>query len=147
MGPTWNVRCGCAILCNMDSFRKSANIDRVTDKRKDSLFRLVDTDGSGTIDAQEFAVLYDAIKKDLAEELEKEAAIQKEAASAKRRVKMLLLFAAVLVSFLAVSVAANFVVMLTVVDEAITTTTDSSAIFVAKGSDSIVKTAIATEDL
>ena len=50
----------------------------MTDRRKESLFNLVDTDGSGSIDAQEFAVLYDAIKKDLAEELEKEAELQKE---------------------------------------------------------------------
>merc|ERR1719321_371214 len=110
------------------SFRKSANIDRVTDKRKDSLFRLVDTDGSGTIDAQEFAVLYDAIKKDLAEELEKEAELQKEASSAKRRFKMLLLFVAVLLSFLAASVAANFAVIFTVVDQAITTTATSTGL-------------------
>merc|ERR1712227_181883 len=147
MGPTWNVRCGCAILCNMDSFRKSANIDRVTDKRKDSLFRLVDTDGSGTIGAQEFAVLYDAIKKDLAEELEKEAALAKEASSARRRFKMLLLFVAVLVSFLAASVAANFAVIFTVVDQAVTTTTTSEGILEVKGSDTIAKTAIATHDL
>merc|ERR1712110_1184087 len=126
------------------SFRKSANIDRVTDKRKDSLFRLVDADGSGTIDAQEFAVLYDAIKKDLAEELEKEAALAKEASSAKRRFKMLLLFVAVLVSFLAASVAANFAVIFTVVDQAITTTT---GILEVKGSDTIAKTAVATQDL
>jgi len=129
------------------SFRKSANIDRVTDKRKDSLFRLVDTDGSGTIDAQEFAVLYDAIKKDLAEELEKEAALEKEASSAKRRFKMLLLFVAVLVSFLAASVAANFAVIFSVVDQAITTTTTSSGVLEVKGSDTIAKTAIATVDV
>jgi len=129
------------------SFRKSANIDRVTDKRKDSLFRLVDTDGSGTIDAQEFAVLYDAIKKDLAEELEKEAALAKEASSAKRRFKMLLLFVAVLVSFLAAPVAANFAVIFTVVDQAITTTTTSTGILEVKGSDTIAKTAVATQDL
>jgi hypothetical protein len=129
------------------SFRKSANIDRVTDKRKDSLFRLVDTDGSGTIDAQEFAVLYDAIKKDLAEELEKEAALQQEASSARRRFKMLLLFVAVLVSFLAASVAANFAVIFTVVDQAVTTTTTSSGLLEVKGTGAIAKTAIATEDL
>jgi len=129
------------------SFRKSANIDRVTDKRKDSLFRLVDTDGSGTIDAQEFAVLYDAIKKDLAEELEKEAALQKEASSARRRFKMLLLFVAVLVSFLAASVAANFAVIFTVVDQAITTTTTSSGLLEVKGTGAIAKTAVATEDV
>merc|ERR1711988_1900373 len=123
------------------SFRKSANIDRVTDKRKDSLFRLVDTDGSGTIDAQEFAVLYDAIKKDLA------AALEKEASSARRRFKMLLLFVAVLVSFLAASVAANFAVIFTVVDQAITTTTTSTGLLEVKGSDYIAKTAIATEDV
>jgi hypothetical protein len=129
------------------SFRKSANIERVTDKRKDSLFQLVDTDGSGTIDAQEFAVLYDAIKKDLAEELEKEAALQKEASSARRRLKMLLLFVAVLVSFLAASVAANFAVIFTVVDQAITTTATSAGLLGVKGTDSIAKTAIATEDV
>jgi hypothetical protein len=129
------------------SFRKSANIDRVTDKRKDSLFRLVDTDGSGTIDAQEFAVLYDAIKKDLAEELEKEAALQKEASSARRRFKMLLLFVAVLVSFLAASVAANFAVIFTVVDQAITTTTTSTGVLEVKGTDTIAKTATATQDV
>jgi hypothetical protein len=129
------------------SFRKSANIDHVTDKRKDSLFRLVDTDGSGSIDAQEFAVLYDAIKKDLAEELEKEAALEKEASSARRRFKMLLLFVAVLVSFLAASVAANFAVIFTVVDEAITTTTSSSGLLEVKGSDMVAKTAIATQDV
>jgi len=129
------------------SFRKSANVDRVTDKRKDSLFRLVDTDGSGTIDAQEFAVLYDAIKKDLAEELEKEAALQKEASSARRRVKMLLLFVAVLVSFLAASVAANFAVIFTVVDQAVTTTTTSTGLLEVKGTDTIAKTAIATQDV
>jgi predicted esterase len=129
------------------SFRKSANVDRVTDKRKDSLFRLVDTDGSGSIDAQEFAVLYDAIKKDLAEELEKEAALEKEASSARRRFKMLLLFVAVLVSFLAASVAANFAVIFTVVDEAITTTTTSSGLLEVKGSDMVAKTAVATQDV
>jgi len=129
------------------SFRKSANVDRVTDKRQDSLFRLVDTDGSGTIDAQEFAVLYDAIKKDLAEELEKEAQLQKEASSARRRVKMLLLFVAVLVSFLAASVAANFAVIFTVVDQAVTTTASSTGLLEVKGSDTIAKTAIAAQDI
>jgi hypothetical protein len=129
------------------SFRKSANIDRVTDKRKYSLFRLVDTDGSGTIDAQEFAVLYDAIKKDLAEELEKEAALAKEASSARRRFKMLLLFVAVLVSFLAASVAANFAVIFTVVDQAITTTTTQTGLLEVKGTDTIAKMAIATHEV
>merc|ERR1719316_401669 len=127
--------------------RKSANADRVTDRRKESLFNLVDTDGSGSIDAQEFAVLYDAIKKDLAEELEKEAELQKQASSARRRFKMLLLFVAVLVSFLAASVAANFAVIFTVVDQAITTTTTSTGLLEVKGTDTIAKTAAATQDV
>merc|ERR1719372_36737 len=123
---------------------KSAN---AADKRKESLFRLVDTDDSGTIDAQEFAVLYDAIKKDLEEELEKQAALEKEASSATRRFKMLLLFVAVLVSFLAASVAANFAVIFTVVDQAITTSTTSSGLLEVKGTDTIAKTASATQDV
>merc|ERR1719408_268530 len=126
---------------------KDCDAERVTDRRKESLFNLVDTDGSGTIDAQEFAVLYDAIKKDLAEELEKEAELQKEATSARRRVKMLMLFVAVLVSFLAASVAANFAVIFTVVDQAVTTTTTSTGLLEVKGTNSIAKTAIATEDV
>jgi len=131
----------------MQGLRESANTDRVTDRRKESLFNLVDTDGSGAIDAAEFAVLYDAIKKDLAEELEKEAELQKEAMSARRRVKMLMLFVIVLVSFLAASVAANFAVIFTVVDKAVQTTTSSTGLLEVKGSDMIAKTAIATQDL
>jgi hypothetical protein len=60
---------------------------------------------------------------------------------------MLLLFVAVLVSFLAASVAANFAVIFTVVDEAITTTTTSSGLLEVKGSDTIAKTAVATQDV
>jgi hypothetical protein len=115
--------------------------------KKDSLLHLVDTDGSGTIDAHEFAVLYDAIKRDLEEDLEKQAALEKEASGATRKFKMLLLFVAVLVSFLAASVAANFAVLFTFVDSAITTETTSSGLLAAKGSDSIIKTAIATQDV
>jgi hypothetical protein len=60
---------------------------------------------------------------------------------------MLLLFVAVLVSFLAASVAANFAVIFTVVDQAVTTTTTSSGLLEVKGTGAIAKTAIATEDL
>jgi hypothetical protein len=112
-----------------------------------SLLHLVDSDNSGGIDAHEFAVLYDAIKRDLEEDLEKQAALEKEASSATRRFKMLLLFVAVLVSFLAASVAANFAVLFTFVDSAITTATTSSGLLEARGSDTIVKTAIATQDV
>jgi len=114
---------------------------------RDSVFRFVENDDSGTIDAREFAVLYDAIKKDLEEDLEKQAALEKEASSATRRFKMLLLFVAVLVSFLAASVAANFAVLFTFVDAAITTATTGSGMLEVKGSDTIIKTAIATQDV
>merc|ERR1719267_396004 len=113
--------------------------------REDALRRIVDKD-SATIDAQEFAVLYDAIKKDLEEDIEKQLALEKEASSATRRFKMLLLFVAVLVSFLAASVAANFAVLFTFVDSAITTATTGAGLLEVKGSDTIVKTAIATQD-
>merc|ERR1719197_1522626 len=114
---------------------------------RDSVSRLVENDDSGTIEAREFAVLYDAIKKDLEEDLEKQAALEKEASSATRRFKMLLLFVAVLVSFLAASVAANFAVLFTFVDAAITTATTGSGMLEVKGSDTIIKTAIATQDV
>jgi hypothetical protein len=114
---------------------------------KDMILQHLDADKSGAIDAREFAVLYDAIKKDLEEELSHQAALEKEASSATRKFKMLLLFVAVLVSFLAASVAANFAVLFTFVDSAITTATTTSGLLQAKGSDSIVKTAIATQDV
>merc|ERR1719327_150723 len=114
--------------------------------RKDSIQRLVGSDETGCIDAQEFAVLYDAIKRDLEEDMENNAALEKEASSATRRFKMLLLFVAVLVSFLAASVAANFAVLFTFVDSAITTATTGTGLLEVKGSDQIVKTAVATQD-
>jgi hypothetical protein len=60
---------------------------------------------------------------------------------------MLLLFVAVLVSFLAASVAANFAVIFSVVDSAITTTTTSTGLLEVKGTDTIAKTATATQDV
>lgn len=70
--------------------------------RSQSLFKAVDTDGSGQIDKAEFGKLYDLIKVECEAELAKEAQLEKDAKRSKRQMKMAfcvagLMFAALLI--------------------------------------------------
>lgn len=96
-----------------------------TDTRKESLFAMVDTDGSGTIDKQEFNQLYEAVKKDLKEEQAKEQELEEQATRAKRRMKTFAAITVFLAVFLGISIVANAAIMLRVVDEGVKTTVES----------------------
>ena len=109
--------------------------------------RRVDETKTGTIDKAEFGNLFDVIRAEAeAENNEKMAMAKKQAATA-RKTKLFGCVAAVMGVFLAVSVAANFAVMFSVVDNAVKTTVSHTGYLEVKGSDKIVQTAEATETL
>ena len=107
----------------------------------------VDETKTGTIDKAEFGNLFDVIRAEAeAENNEKMAMAKKQQATA-RKTKLFGCVAAVMGVFLAVSVAANFAVMFSVVDSAIKTTVSHTGYLEVKGSDQIVQTAEATTTL
>ena len=101
-----------------------------TDVRKKSLFRLVDTDHSGTIDQAEFGELYDVVREQTEKELMAKVTAQKSAVASKRKVKLLGCSLGVMMLFLGLSVAANFVVTLTLLEATKEMHTSESGILV-----------------
>ena len=98
--------------------RKSA---RATDLRKQSLFAIADADKSGLIDEAEFGELYDIVKERAVIDVAARMSAEKKAVSAKRKVKLFACFGLVMAVFLGLSVAANFVATLYVVDTQVST--------------------------
>ena len=86
-------------------------------KRKESLFNMIDADGSGQIEKVEFDKLYDIVETHVKEEVREHQTLEKRVKTNKRRVAVLATFAVVLIGFLCLSVAANAAVIFVVVDK------------------------------
>ena len=82
----------------------------VADVGRNSLFDMVDTDASGAIDKEEFAKLYDEIKKETMMELARQHELEVKTMATKRRLKLTACLGAIMAVALAISVAANFAV-------------------------------------
>ena len=132
---------------SLRSEMSSRNSTNVSDIRKQSLFGIMDKDGTGTIDKAEFDKLYDVIEKETAQHLADQLAMQERQERHLRRVKVLACVSFVLLGFLMLSASSNFALTLLAVDSQMKTTTDASGAMTVKGGDSIVKTAVATEDI
>lgn len=76
-------------------------------KRKESLFTMIDADGSGTIDKKEFDKLYGVISTHVKEEMQEAQRMQEKLGAAKRRTKLALMVLAVLVPLIVVLLGGN----------------------------------------
>lgn len=106
-----------------------------TDMDAKDLFSMVDDDGSGQIDASEFAQLYEVVREQTEADVMEAMKMEKKAMRANRKVKLFGCFAGLLGAFLAVSVACNFVVMFVVVDSQVKTTLTADGQMVNKAAD------------
>jgi len=131
------------------SFRTSfaERSSKTHELRKDSLFNMVDETKTGSIDKAEFSNLFDVIRSEAEAENNEKMAMAKKQAATKRKTKLFGCVAAVMGVFLAVSVAANFAVIFSVVDGAMKTTVSTTGFLEVKGSDQIVQTAEAMESI
>lgn len=100
---------------------------------KKSLFDTVDNDGSGTIDSNEFSDLYNVVAEQTRAEMQKEQALKKKS-------KIMVAVASAMALFLALSVTTNFLVVFTVVDAQVKTTTDGEGVLVDKAGNQTVIT-------
>jgi len=120
----------------------------LAERRKESLFDLVDQSKTGAIDKKEFDDLYEIIKEEAAQEAATNQRLTKKAEASSRRTKLFALFGVAMALFLGVSVAINFVVVYGVVDKQVRTTASSgTGRMGVKGSDLTVPTVDAEQRL
>jgi len=118
---------------------------RLSEVRRSSAFDLV-SKGGEAITREQFEKLHDVIASEMDKEMEFAAMLAKKTAAAKRKLKLLICASFSLLTVLALSLLGNFFIIFFVVDAQVKTTTTGDNLL-AKGSDKIVKTVIATEDL
>lgn len=123
------------------------NAQRATDVRKNSLFSMVDSDSSGTIDQSEFNKLYDVIKSQAEADLKEEAQLTEAKNQAVKRSKLYKALFVGAVILVLIQTILNFAMVFAVVDSAVKTTTGANGALEMKGSDTIVKTAVASQAL
>lgn len=116
----------------------------VTDARKASLFHMVDQDGSGGIDNEEFSQLYDMIKEETHKDLTEKFEAQREAQVFRRRVKLLGCGLGGMTIFLAISILCNAATVLFLLEKTKEVKTDANGMLVsASSSSALVKVASA----
>lgn len=91
----------------------------VWDVRKESVFDMCDQDHSGSITQEEFGRLYDVVKQEAMEEIEKERVLEKTVAEKDRKLKLVAFVVALLTIFLAVSLAGGAALTFWVVDQGV----------------------------
>ena len=74
--------------------REKKNGGHVWDCRKESVFDMVDQDHSGSITQEEFGRLYDVVKQEAMEEIEKEKVLEKTVAEKERKLKLVFIVVA-----------------------------------------------------
>lgn len=121
--------------------------DHVVDVRKQSLFRMVDTDNNGTIDEGEFGKLYDIVRDQTEKDVMDKVAAEKQSAQSKRRVKLFGCASITLLSFLLLSVASTSAMMFYLLDVTKETRASDSGVLALKKSNKIVQTAQAKVNL
>jgi len=114
--------------------------------RKESLFAMVDTDGSGTIDQTEFDQLYEVIKNETHEELQREELLRVRLQKTKRRMHVFIYAISFLSLFVAIILAGNAALVYMLLDVVKDTAASSTGELTVKGDDAIVGTREATVD-
>ena len=113
----------------------------------DSLFALIDKDGDGAIDKAEFQRIYGVIKKHVVDEHAATKVLEAKEATQRRRVKVLGCVGGVMALFLGLSVAANSLAIVHLLeaskDTAANATTGALSVKLSNGK--IASTAVASE--
>ena len=83
---------------------------RASDLKRRDLFQTVDVDGSGLIDIEEFDKLYEVLREQAQRDVSLNVNLEHKVAKSKRRLKMTGCFGLLMMTFLGMSVIANFTV-------------------------------------
>ena len=110
---------------------RAAPPPRALSRHRESLFSIIDTDKSGTIERPEFDTLYDMVRTHVQEEIMERQGLVRRVLKSRRRVAALLILAVVLLVFLCVSVAGNAAAVFYIVDDRLDRV-DASGVLVDK---------------
>jgi len=124
------------------TLQKIGSDDENVVARQSQVFQMVDNDGDGVIDRDEFGKLYVTIKKELQEEHARELELEHKVVRQKRRIKVIGTIACVMMAFLGISVCVNAAVTFSLLEATKETSADGDRL-VVKGTNTTVSVASA----